>query len=277
MKNTKKKNENKWKLLDIIIVAAAVCVLAVSGIRLAGIFLEYKAGTDAYGALQENYVVHDLETDGVQDAGVPETEQAGSQEEQVLFPNMLVDFEALREINQDLEGWIYIQALYVEYPLVQGSDNAFYLTHTFEKKENKAGAIFLDSEASAELTDYNTFIYGHNMKNGSMFGKLKKFVQDETLCEKDPYFYVFTGEKKYKYLIISYYVTTDGSETYFRPANEEEFSDYKKLIQNSTSYQCSQEIPEEAPVVTLSTCFGAAGGEQRFVVHGVLMTQETGE
>ena len=263
--------KNKWKPLDIIIMAVAVCVLAVSLVKLAGIFLEYKAGTDEYSALSEQFAVHET----AQDKGQEERGQAVPAElEEGYFPQLQVDFEALKSLNNDLRAWIYIPALEVEYPVVQGSDNDYYLTHTFEKKENKAGAVFMDSEASPQLTDYNTIIYGHNMKNGSMFGKLKKFVRDNTLCEGNPYFYLFTEEKNYKYLIISYYVTVDGGKTYFCPADADGHSEYLSLILKNSIFKSGIDYAKDAPIVTLSTCYGASGGDQRFVVHGVLVETE---
>lgn len=257
--------KNKWKPLDMIIMAVAVCVLAVSLVKLAGIFLEYKAGTDEYSALSESFAVHETAPENGQGIEV----EAARKEE--TFPQLQVDFEGLRSLNGDLTAWLFIPALEVEYPVVQGSDNDYYLTHTFEKKENKAGAVFMDSKASPEMTDYNTFLYGHNMKNGSMFGKLKNFVRDETLCEGDPYFYLFTEKKNYKYLIISYYVTVDGGKTYFCPADAAGSSDYLDLILKNSIYKTDRDFPKDAPLVTLSTCYGAAGGDQRFVVHGALV------
>ncbi|MBQ7839835.1 MAG: class B sortase [Lachnospiraceae bacterium] len=261
----KKKKGGKWRASDLVILVIAGLVLVVSLWKLAGIFLEYKAGTDAYENLEKLYV-EKVETKGQEQ----ETETELSKETG-MFPEVSIDFASLKEINEELIGWIFIPVLDIDYPVVQGTDNDYYLTHTFDKKTNSSGAIFVDYGANHDLTDYNTLIYGHNMKNGSMFGSLKKFIRDEELCGTDPYFYIYTEEKRYQYLIISYYVTMDGSNTYLLPASEEEYESYKNWILRSSPYDCPEDIPESGNIVTLSTCYGKSGSDQRFVVHGILV------
>lgn len=266
----KRRKSGRFSPVEIIILVVAAAVLCISAFELIGIFLEYKAGSDAYDALRNRYVTV------VPESGAQEEEEQGTAEKMAepvsadYFPEYAIDFDALGAVNGDAAGWIYIPALGIDYPVVQGADNEYYLTRTFEKKENKSGAIFMDSGANPQMTDYNTFVYGHNMKNGSMFGKLKNFQRDPSLCEEMPYIFYYTRERQYKYLIVSYYVTVDGSDSYFLPATEEAYENYRSLILRKTSYECGQEIPEDAPILTLSTCYGNAGGEQRFLVHGVL-------
>ena len=261
----RKKKKSRWKISDIIILTVAVLILLVSLWKLTEIFLEYKEGTDTYAKLEGLYIER-----GDVAIRQEETGEETAAAEESVFPQLAVDFEALKEINGEFFGWFYLPVLEINYPLVQGADNDYYLTHTFDKKKNSSGAIFMDYGASPDLTDYNTFIYGHNMKNGSMFGKLKNFIRDEELCAQDPYFYIYTEEKWYQYLIVSYYVTWDGSEAYSLPANGPEYKTYRGWILSSTPYECPEEIPDGAPIVTLSTCYGKSGSDQRFVVHGIL-------
>ena len=89
------------------------------------------------------------------------------------------DFDRLYEINNDLVCILSIPDLGLRYPVVRGRDNSVYLTKTFEGNKNPAGCLFIDYENSPDITDNNTFIYGHNMKNGSMFGSLKKLTDDD--------------------------------------------------------------------------------------------------
>lgn len=260
----KKGAKKGWRPWETAVLVAAIAVFLVSGYKLAGIFLEYKAGVDAYDSLQERYVIQ---------GAAPESrgeEDEGYTDELAEFPDIDVNYKALKEINEDFLGWLAIPVLEVEYPIVQGEDNEYYMYRTFEREDNKAGSIFMDAWASPDLTDYNTFIFGHNMRNLSMFGRLKLLGQDEELCGQDPYFYIYTEDAVYQYLIVSYYVTRDGSNTYYIPETEEQYEKYKSLVLRSTPYKSAVEIPEDAPMVTLSTCYGAAGGTQRFVVHGIL-------
>lgn len=265
-RDRKKKKRGRWSPLEIGILAVAAAVLCISAFQLISIFLEYKAGSDAYDSLRDRYV--HVKGEKVE-AKAAEAEENGEPETEV-FPDIEIDFDQLSSINGELTGWICIPALDIEYPVVKGTDNVYYLDHTFEGKENKAGAIFMDSGANPQMTDYNTFIYGHNMKDGSMFGKLKSFIRDEELCDSRPYIYYFTPEKSYQYLIISYYVTEDGSYSYFLPGNEAEYEEYLDYILMNSVYKCKKELPETGPVLSLSTCYGSAGGTRRFLVHGIL-------
>ncbi len=254
-----KRKKRAMGAMELLMMGAALCVLAVSLWKLGGILLEYRAGADAYAELKGYALL--------------ETEEEVSQDD---FLMMDVDFDALAAINGDFVAWFSLPVLELDYPVVQGADDEYYLTHTFEGKENSAGAIFMDSGANPDLTDFNTFLYGHNMKNGSMFGKLKQFGRDDRLCDSDPYFYLYTAEAAYRYRIISYYVTADGSSAYFKPATQEEYGDYVRQVLSSTPYDPQTPLPE-GPMVTLSTCYGQAGSVQRFVVHGVLEETRKGE
>ncbi len=96
-------------------------------------------------------------------------------------PPLAVDFESLKAINPDVKGWLYIEALDISYPVVQGPDNDTYLHTTYEgtSRTNFAGSIFLDYQNQDDFSDGNTIVYGHNMKNLSMFGKLKQMKEQK--------------------------------------------------------------------------------------------------
>lgn len=257
-----KNGQKKWKLTDSIVLILALAVLGISVYKIAGIFLEYKAGTDEYQAMEA--YAEEKKPDKSPEAG------SGLNAEEWEIPKLQVDFAALTEKNGDFIGWLYFPALEISYPIVQGKDNEYYLNHTFEKRENSCGAIFMDSDAAADFTDYNTFLYGHNMRNGSMFGKLKKLSAEETICQENPYFYIYTPEKTLAYRIISYYATTDGSDTYFAPGSRESYEDYLKMILRNSLLKSDYAAEDGNGLITLSTCYGAAGSDRRFVVHGVL-------
>lgn len=264
-----KKNGKGFRPVECIVLAIAAIVFLVSAFQLGKIFLEDKAGTDEYGDLGASYVLKGEEF-GVPVKGTQPTETEQETGVDPGFPDMQVNYSALSELNRDFLGWLYVPALEVEYPVVQGEDNDYYISHTFEKKGNRAGAIFMDCGANPDLSDYNTIIYGHNMRNRSMFGKLKLFIQEEELCRNNPYFYLYTPQKTYRYLIISYYVTKEGTQTYTIPGTQEQYEAYRAHILRSTPYRSEIEIPETGNLVTLSTCYGKAGSDQRFVVHGIL-------
>lgn len=95
------------------------------------------------------------------------------------YPDLQIDFANLKKTNPDFRGWLYFPALDISYPVVQGEDNNYYLKHSFEGESVNAGCIFMDCEASADWSDRNTFVFGHNMRDESMFGSFKNLLKGD--------------------------------------------------------------------------------------------------
>ena len=258
-KSPKKKKKGDFLLTLVLIIAIGVFCFAAY--NLYHIYTEYKKGTDEYNEI-EQMAVTDRAPEKEETAGPDSNPQ----------PPITVDFEKLRSINQDVIGWIYVEALEgVNYPIVQGEDNEFYLHKTYEKNYNFAGTIFVDYENSSDFSDCNTLIYGHNMKNGSMFGSLKKFTEDQSVYDKSRYFWILTPEKNCRYEIVSAYTTGVDSDTYtlFKGPGEE-FEQYLKNIRGYSEIKTeAEELNIKDKIVTLSTCTGNEA--TRFVVQGRLV------
>lgn len=181
-----------------------------------------------------------------------------------------VDFEELKKINPEIIGWLYVEAIdTINYPIVQTEDNAYYLNHTFKKTDNIAGSIFLDCDTKPNFTETNSVIYGHNMKNGSMFGKLNQFYDEETY-EKSKYFWIYTEDLYYKYEIFSCTEVGAISESYQKQFETKwDFEDYLKRMQENSIIKTNTELTSADKIVTLSTC--TASSDVRFVVQGKLV------
>lgn len=260
--NTQKQPEQKKKkksdvLLTIALIAAIV-VFCYAAFNLYHIYTEYKKGTDEYNQI-EKMAVTERDADSAEVAG-PNAQ---------LKPPIEVDFDKLKSVNEDVVGWIYVDALPdISYPIVKGKDNQTYLHQTYEKNYNFAGTIFVDYENSGDFSDCNTLVYGHNMKNGSMFGHLKKFREDDKLYKQDKYFWILTPERNYRYEIISAYTTGVNSDTYtlFKGPGEE-FEKYLETIKGYSEIQTDDtDLTIKDKIVTLSTCTG--NESTRFVVQG---------
>ena len=260
--NTQKQPEQKKKkksdvLLTIALIAAIV-VFCYAAFNLYHIYTEYKKGTDEYNQIEE-MAVTERDADSAEVAG-PNVQ---------LKPPIEVDFDKLKSVNEDVVGWIYVDALPdISYPIVKGKDNQTYLHQTYEKNYNFAGTIFVDYENSGDFSDCNTLVYGHNMKNGSMFGHLKKFREDDKLYKQDKYFWILTPERNYRYEIISAYTTGVNSDTYtlFKGPGEE-FEKYLETIKGYSEIQTDDtDLTIKDKIVTLSTCTG--NESTRFVVQG---------
>lgn len=255
-----KKKKSKGDVLLTLVLIVAVCVFCYAAFNLYHIYSEYKKGTDEYNRI-EQMAVTTRNPDG------SETEDPDSAEN-IKVP-LNIDFASLKSVNDDVVGWIYVEALPdINYPVVQGKDNETYLHRTYEKNYNFAGTIFVDYENKNDFSDCNTLVYGHNMKNGSMFAQLKKFSQDEETYKKSKYFWILTPEKNYRYEIISAYTTGVNSDTYtlFKGPGEE-FTEYLKKIRGYSEIRTdSGEMTVKDKIVTLSTCTGNEA--TRYVVQG---------
>ena len=164
-------------------------VFCYAAFNLYHIYTEYKKGTDEYNSISE-MAVTERDPDASEDLGQPE-------EQQPVAP-INVDFASLKSINDDVIGWIYMEALACRSVIrwYRAEDNNMYLHQTYEKNYNFAGTIFIDYENKRDFSDCNTLVYGHNMKNGSMFGMLKKYRADETLYNTSKYFWILTPEEE---------------------------------------------------------------------------------
>lgn len=180
-----------------------------------------------------------------------------------------ISLAALREVNPDVTGWIRIPETKVDYPILQGEDNDFYLNHTWEKEPNSLGSIFLEHQSSSDLTDYNTIIYGHNMKNGAMFGDLDLFSL-QRFWEKHPYVYVLTDDGVYRYEIFAFCQAEVESLTYgLNPRRTDTKEKFLNLSLETAWYDTGIKPPVTDRILTLSTCSGG-GYTHRFVVQARL-------
>lgn len=269
--NTQKQPEQKKKkksdVLLTIALIVAIAVFCYAAFNLYHIYTEYKKGTDEYNQIEE-MAVTERDADSAEVAG-PNAQ---------LKPPIEVDFDKLKSVNEDVVGWIYVDALPdISYPIVKGKDNQTYLHQTYEKNYNFAGTIFVDYENSGDFSDCNTLVYGHNMKNGSMFGHLKKFREDDKLYKQDKYFWILTPERNYRYEIITAYTTGVNSDTYtlFKGPGEE-FEKYLETIKGYSEIQTDDtDLTIKDKIVTLSTCTG--NESTRFVVQGKRVDAEDAE
>ena len=246
----------------VLIVALVLCLAMVifCGSQLAGIFLEYKEGTDEYDDLRK-YVEEELPEVAYGEKADSDTGEEGE-------CRLRIDLEALKAENEDTVGWIEIPDTEISYPLMQGDDDAYYLKHTFSGNTNTAGSIFIEALNSPNFTDLHTIIYGHNMKNGSMFGGLKEYRSASYLLEH-PMVYIDLEDGTHAYEIFSCYETSSNSDTYtigFASEPDGKYAQFVDMIKSRSEYDTGIEVSKNDRVITLSTC--TKSGTKRFVIHG---------
>lgn len=178
-----------------------------------------------------------------------------------------MNLSPLQEVNPDVAGWIEIPDV-LSYPLLQGGDNAHYLAHAWNGEENAAGAVFLDYRADACLGDFNTLIYGHRMRNGTMFGSLKHY-KDADFWRENPSVYLANEDGTWRYDIYAAYETGLTAVTYQREfSGPEDKQDFIRYGLERSVIDTGVTPTVEDTIITLSTC---SGGDRntRWVVQAV--------
>ena len=183
------------------------------------------------------------------------------------FPS--VDFAGLREKNPDVVAWIQIPALEgLNYPVVVGADNAYYVNHNWENQESEEGAIFLDFRNQPDFSQPHNILYGHCMKDGTMFQPLGQWEKESFLRGSDRTVLLYLPEEVRVYEIIgSERVNALDSRVYKTDyAANEEWADAIGETLNNLWYDMDTQYDGDSELLTLSTCMG---GDQRLVVHAI--------
>lgn len=177
-----------------------------------------------------------------------------------------IDFQSLKEKNSDVVSFLKVNGTDIEYVVVKGEDNSFYLYHTFDKSSNAAGWIFADYANKMDGTDKNIIIYGHNMKNGTMFGTLKNILTEEWYLNEENRYITYISENETSiYEVFSVYQIK--SEDYYRKTDfkKEEFTEFIKIIKSRSQYLFPVDVYASDHILTLSTC--ATNNKYRVVLH----------
>ena len=199
-------------------------------------------------------------------SGVPAPEAPGT-ENSLLFE---LDLEALRETAPQVLGWICIPDTVIDYPLMAFDDNEAGLNRAWDGTKNSAGCIFLECKNQRDLSDFNTLVYGHNMRDGSMFGSLKQYARQEYL-EAHPCVYIVTDDAVRRYEVFSAYEASVTSDTYRLYIETDEVKQTAlEHYTSSTAVRTGILPTTEDRILTLSTCMGTGRYETRWVVQAVL-------
>ena len=184
--------------------------------------------------------------------------------------NYNVDFTKLKEINKDVVAWLKVNGTNIEYAVVKTNNNNYYLNHNFENKQNGAGWIFADYKNKLDGTDKNIVIYGHNMRDSSMFGTLKNILEEEWYNNEENYVINFVTEKEeQKYQVFSVYQIKNEDYYIDTEFKNNEFKEVIDELKNRSVKEFDVEILDEDTILTLSTC--ANNNKYRVVLHAKMI------
>ena len=240
------KYRNKFKIVCTVFL---VIVLLYSSIKL-GIYInEWYSNKKANEKLSEGY--HQLD--------ITRTNDTNTSKQQIDR------FRDLLSINQDIVGWIKIPGTKIDYPVVQADNNQFYLNHNINKERSSYGSIFMDYRSLRD-GELNTVIYGHNMKDGSMFSGLSQYKKAE-FYKSNPYIEYDSLGEVMKWKIFSVYIYNPDNknfEVYFK--DSEKYDQYLDEIINKSIYDTGIVVTKEDKILTLMTC-SYERNNARLVIH----------
>ena len=261
----------KRNLFLTILFLLFLSVAIFSGYKIISILLEYRSGESTYHEVQQYVHLPETEkpTEKVTEPAASEETEAVTEpeEEPIQFPE--VDFDALLEVNKDVVAWVYIEDTNINYPVVRGKDNKRYLTTMIDGSYNGAGTIFMDYRNQPDLSDPHTILYGHNMKNNTMFANILQY-RDQEFYDAHPVGMLMTPDQNYQFEIISGYVAEPNESAWqLEFLSDEETLLWAQACMRRSAFSC-----DTAPVlgdrfITLSTC-SYEFNDARFVLVGIV-------
>ncbi len=254
----RKIKENKAKVL----LTASGAVVIVSVIVLASTMFQYKTAEDLYIDAEETYVEESVDVENVVEVQEPVVEEHG------WWDCVDVNVSKLSEDYPDVVGWIYFENEDISYPIMYSGDNDKYLSTAYTGEKAKAGAIFIDGESTPDFSDPHSLVYGHNMRDLSMFGKLRYYRNQPEYYEDHQYFQVFTKDSVYRYQIFACDVVPDNHDVFWVFGKEP--SNYWKMlkeVENGSFINTGIEANESDHVITLATC--TEKDDERLIVCAV--------
>lgn len=261
-------NAQRRKILWTVLMALSLLVVLVCGIILGRHYLGQRAAGKVYKDLKEDYVKKEPENE-------QESEEQKEEEDTGLRDDLLVvDFESLWELNPDVYAWLEIPGTIISYPVLQhATDDAYYLNHTIDYREGRPGAIYSERYNETDFSEFIHILYGHNMRNGSMFADLHKYEDQEFLNENSE-IYIYTPDRIFVYQIFAAVVTGDRHIMYLydfssEAGKQQYLDDLYKKTDSRNRYLEGVEVTTEDKILTLSTCvYGEK--DRRYLVNGVL-------
>lgn len=244
---------NKKTKIIMIIILIAICIF--SAYQIVIYYKEENINKRLNDELKEKAVT-------INNDNSNQNEPEESKENKVPI---LVDFEKVKQENKDTVGWIYSADSPINYPVVKGKDNERYVHTLFNGREGSAGTLFMDYRNDAHLSNNNTIIYGHNMKNGTMFGTIMKY-RNQSHYDNHKVMYYLTPDKNYKVEIFAGVTSNVYSEIYNLQKIDKGICN---TLMRQSNFKNEFEINEDDKFITLSTC-AYDFDNARFLVVGVL-------
>lgn len=275
MNNKIKKIKLKWKNIILILIFLILFItLNISIYNIIKWKLDSNKTNEEINTIQENTNIEEVKDN----KGTEIIKQAKKIPKEnpywdYIKMNMIdVNFDNLKKINSDVVGWIKVNGTNINYPFVQSKDNKYYLTHSFNKSYNNAGWVFLDYRNN-NINNRNTIIYAHGRTDKTMFGTLRKVLNNEWINNTNNYVIKISTEKENSlWQIFSIYhipTTNDYLQTEFK--DEREYQRFLNILKNRSNHNFNTSITSNDTILTLSTCYNDS---EKMVVHAKLIKKQ---
>lgn len=262
------RNTPKRKAVGIAVVSLCGLLALGSGFLMVCDLSQYSESAGAYEDIASHVELPE-QTEALEDDNT-EMEPAG-EDPSVILPT--VDFDALRENGPDIIGWLTLPDTAINYPVTQADDNEYYLHHLYDGTYNKTGCLFADYENQEDFSDRNTIIYGHNMRDGSMFAALNEY-DEQSYFDGHPQMYLVTPGAGYVVEIFTAFVAkpsefgSDTSPWRLSFKDDGTYTTWLSEMAGRSVIETDVTVTSSNKVLTLSTC--TPGGASRFIVMGKL-------
>ncbi len=275
MNNKIKKIKLKWKNIILILIFLILFItLNISIYNIIKWKLDSNKTNEEINTIQENTNIEEVKDN----KGTEIIKQAKKIPKEnpywdYIKMNMIdVNFDNLKKINSDVVGWIKVNGTNINYPFVQSKDNKYYLTHSFNKSYNNAGWVFLDYRNN-NINNRNTIIYAHGRTDKTMFGTLRKVLNNGWINNTNNYVIKISTEKENSlWQIFSIYhipTTNDYLQTEFK--DEREYQRFLNILKNRSNHNFNTSIISNDTILTLSTCYNDS---EKMVVHAKLIKKQ---
>lgn len=234
------------KILYVVITMASLIIFSFCNFKLSLYFLKTLEKKDEDNRLKKQIIKIDKET-------IEEKED--------------IDFDKLKKVNDEIVGWINIPNTDIDYPITIHDDNEYYLTHSFDKDTSKHGSIFLHTYCKENMNNLkNIFIFGHNMKDGTMFNELKNYVKQDWY-DKHKNINLIFEDKQFILEVFSAYSTNDTNSYQYIFDDENDYKDYLDEIISKSKIQVEVLPPKtNEKIFTLYTC-SYETKDARYFIH----------
>ena len=234
-----------------IAIAFLGMIFCATAVKIIMYYRDMHTSEDYAQKLQEA-VMQQPDAENAEASGSGEEKDPVDSAEKESIPEQ-IDFASLQQISMDAKAWIFSPDTKINYVIAQAQNNDYYLHRLLDGTEARAGTLFLDYRNQGDFTDWNTIIYGHHMKNGSMFASLMNY-QSQSYYEEHPVMYLYLPEHRYRLELIAGYTTGTEDPIYTIPETPEEKQQLAESAMRKSDFKTTTNVEEEDRLVTLSTC-----------------------